>query len=139
MLDCAMAENFLLFLMLFFGMNICSGSGNPSEVLCIESEREALLRFKKGLVDPLNRLSSWDVKQDCCKWVGISCDNSTGNNDFEGVRIPSFLGSMVSLRYLDLSYSSFGGLIPHELGNLSNLNHLDLGGNYPSLYTENLG
>ncbi|KAG6576845.1 Receptor-like protein EIX2, partial [Cucurbita argyrosperma subsp. sororia] len=143
-----------------------SGSGNPSEVLCIESEREALLRFKKGLVDPLNRLSSWDVKQDCCKWVGISCDNSTGyvkelklannefleayqlkgkvsdsilnlkyithldlsNNDFGGVRIPSFLGSMVSLRYLDLSYSSFGGLIPHELGNLSNLNHLDLGG-----------
>ncbi|XP_022922493.1 LRR receptor-like serine/threonine-protein kinase FLS2 isoform X1 [Cucurbita moschata] len=172
-----MVGNFLLFLMLFFGMNICSGSGNPSEVLCIESEREALLRFKKGLVDPLNRLSSWDVKQDCCKWVGISCDNSTGyvkelilannefleayqlkgnvsdsilnlkhlthfdlsNNDFEGVRIPSFLGSMVSLRYLNLSRARFSGLIPHELGNLSNLNHLGLGGTYPPLYTENLG
>lgn len=77
MLDCAMAENFLLFLMLFFGMNICSSSGNPSEVLCIESESEALLRFKKGLVDRSNRVSSWDVEQDCCKWVGINCDNST--------------------------------------------------------------
>ncbi|WKA07240.1 hypothetical protein VitviT2T_025088 [Vitis vinifera] len=63
-------------------------------------------------------------------------------NDFGGTPIPSFLGSMQSLTYLDLSFASFGGLIPLELGNLSNLLHLGLGGadsSYePQLYAENL-
>ncbi|XP_034710235.1 receptor-like protein EIX2 [Vitis riparia] len=60
------------------------------------------------------------------------------SNDFKGSPIPSFLGSMGSLRYLDLSYAGFGGLVPHQLGNLSTLRHLDLGG-YNRLYVENLG
>ncbi|XP_017439432.2 receptor-like protein EIX2 isoform X2 [Vigna angularis] len=51
--------------------------------------------------------------------------------------IPSFLGSMKSLRYLDLSLSGFMGLIPHQLGNLSNLQHLNLGYNY-ALQIDNL-
>ncbi|CAL2236449.1 unnamed protein product [Prunus armeniaca] len=47
-------------------------------------------------------------------------------NDFEGMQIPSFLGSLKSLRYLNLSNSMFGGLIPHQLGNLTSLQVLDL-------------
>ena len=58
-------------------------------------------------------------------------------NDFEGRPIPSFLGSMGSLRYLDLSSAEFGGVVPHQLGNLSTLRHLDLGYN-SGLYIENL-
>ncbi|KAL6320866.1 hypothetical protein AAG906_008866 [Vitis piasezkii] len=57
-------------------------------------------------------------------------------NDFGGAPIPSFLGSMRSLRHLDLWGASFGGLIPHQLGNLSSLRHLHLGGN-SGLYVEN--
>ncbi|KAK4569231.1 hypothetical protein RGQ29_004576 [Quercus rubra] len=51
-------------------------------------------------------------------------------NDFGGIQIPKFLGSMGSLRYLNLSSAGFVGLIPHQLGNLSNLHYLNLGYNY---------
>ncbi|KAJ9679396.1 hypothetical protein PVL29_021353 [Vitis rotundifolia] len=57
-------------------------------------------------------------------------------NDFGRSPIPSFLGSMGSLRFLDLSSAYFGGLVPPQLGNISNLRHLNLGDN--GLYVENL-
>ncbi|KAM1565463.1 hypothetical protein ACFX1Z_044270 [Malus domestica] len=47
-------------------------------------------------------------------------------NNFEGVQIPSFIGSLEKLEYLNLSSASFGGVIPHNLGNLSRLLSLDL-------------
>ncbi|GMN57536.1 hypothetical protein TIFTF001_026639 [Ficus carica] len=50
-------------------------------------------------------------------------------NDFGGSKIPSFIGSLEKLRYLNLSGASFGGDIPPSLGNLSRLNYLDLSDN----------
>ncbi|KAL2967341.1 hypothetical protein AAZX31_16G170700 [Glycine max] len=47
-------------------------------------------------------------------------------NDFEGMSIPSFLGTMTSLTHLNLSDSGFHGKIPPQIGNLSNLVYLDL-------------
>ena len=47
-------------------------------------------------------------------------------NDFGGAQIPSFIGSLEKLRYLNLSGASFGGVIPPSLGNLSRLSYLDL-------------
>ena len=58
---------------------------------------------------------------------------------FNYTQIPKFLGSMRSLRYLNLSNAGFGGLIPHQLGNLSDLHYLNLGGDYNyKLYVMNL-
>ncbi|CAH8354148.1 unnamed protein product [Eruca vesicaria subsp. sativa] len=48
------------------------------------------------------------------------------SNDFNFTEIPEFLGHIVSLRYLNLSYSSFSGEVPASLGNLSKLKTLDL-------------
>ncbi|XP_062012176.1 receptor-like protein EIX2 [Rosa rugosa] len=55
-------------------------------------------------------------------------------NDFQGRRIPNFFGKLQSLRYLNLSYSSFVGEIPPALGNLSNLNYLDLSCDHYSVF-----
>ncbi|MFS7958466.1 putative leucine-rich repeat-containing, plant-type, leucine-rich repeat domain superfamily [Helianthus anomalus] len=55
------------------------------------------------------------------KYLDLSC------NDFEATQIPSFIGSLQNLRYLNLSMSQFYGRVPHQLGNLSMLVVFDLG------------
>ncbi|GKD46587.1 leucine-rich repeat protein [Tanacetum coccineum] len=48
-------------------------------------------------------------------------------NDFGGIQVPTFIGSLGNLRYLNLSRSEFSGIIPPQLGNLSKLHFLGLG------------
>ena len=51
-------------------------------------------------------------------------------NNFEGMEIPKFIGSLGKLRYLNLSGASFGGMISPSIANLSNLHYLDLNTHY---------
>ncbi|KAF2323456.1 hypothetical protein GH714_035535 [Hevea brasiliensis] len=108
---------------------------------CIKSEKDALLNFKKGLIDPSNRLMSW-VGEDCCSWKGVFCSNRTGHvikldlrntvleadTDFSlGGEINRSLLDLTNLYYLDLSMNEFWDTkIPDFLGSLKMLKYLNL-------------
>ncbi|XP_057792747.1 receptor-like protein EIX1 isoform X2 [Salvia miltiorrhiza] len=102
---------------------------------CLEREREALMRFKNGLIDAHDTLSSWRAQPDCCDWEGVVCSNATTahvvalllNNSTLGGEIVSALLDLTRLSRLDLSYNRFNGTrIPGFLGSMKRLQHLNL-------------
>ncbi|XP_024981770.1 receptor-like protein EIX2 [Cynara cardunculus var. scolymus] len=153
-MSCSSCFFFLLLLMSFF--HLCLSTQNFSNVLCKDVERQALLRFKQGVIDHGDQLASWvSEEKECCSWVGIVCDNFTGHvhqirlrgvdgncrvNDYTttkpydeasqemlGGDISSSLLHLKQLRHLDLSCNDFGGIqIPSFMGSLANLRYLNL-------------
>ncbi|KAH6785623.1 hypothetical protein C2S51_038078 [Perilla frutescens var. frutescens] len=110
------------------------------EIRCVMREREALLRFKQGLTDDYEVLSSWENDQkECCEWKGVQCSNNTGHvtglllhrDDYYfspiGGKITSSLLELHHLKHLDLSNNDFGGSrIPEFFASIENLEILNL-------------
>ncbi|KAL2967101.1 hypothetical protein AAZX31_16G156800 [Glycine max] len=122
---------------------------NSAEIKCIQTERQALLNFKHGLIDRYGILSTWSddhTNRDCCKWKAIRCNNQTGHVEtldlggqyLSGAINISSLIALENIEHFDLSYNYFGGShILEFMGSFTNLRYLNLshclyGGSIPS-------
>ncbi len=78
--------------------------------------------------------SGWLTTNTPCNWYGVVCNGGhvirlyLQNNQLSGV-IPPELGSLSNLDWLSLGTNQLSGVIPPELGNLSNLQSFGLGEN----------
>ncbi|KAJ0508927.1 putative transferase, protein kinase RLK-Pelle-LRR-II family [Helianthus annuus] len=97
------------------------------------AEGDALNALKTQLGDPNNVLQSWDATLvNPCTWFHVTCNNENsvtrvdlGNANLSGQLVPQ-LGQLTNLQYLELYSNNITGKIPNELGNLTNLVSLDL-------------
>ncbi|KAJ9678933.1 hypothetical protein PVL29_020978 [Vitis rotundifolia] len=136
-------QHLLSFLVLLL---LCAKPGLGNVTGCIERERQALLHFKRGLVDDYGLLSSWGDEHDtrnCCNWRGVQCSNQSGHVimlhlqaprseyaykhlSLRGEISPSLL-ELEHLTHLDLNCNDFEGRhIPPFLGSLSRMQYLNL-------------
>jgi len=114
---------------------------------CIERERQALLKFKDGLIDDSGFLSTWgseEEKMDCCKWRGVGCNTSTGHvthldlsgfnlsQTIDWLQVPNRLPHLhESLAIVDFSDNQLTSSIFYWLANFGNsLVDLDLSNNH---------
>ncbi|XP_057422536.1 somatic embryogenesis receptor kinase 2-like [Lotus japonicus] len=106
---------------------------NPLWLIAANKEGDVLHRLRKNLKDPYNVLQSWDPKlANPCTWFHVTCngDNSVvrvdlGDAALSGRLVPQ-LGQLKNLQYLELFNNSIRGPIPSDLGKLTNLVSLDL-------------
>ncbi|MFQ6664771.1 hypothetical protein Gotur_031762 [Gossypium turneri] len=107
---------------------ICHANSN---LLCIQSEREVLLKFKHHLIDPSNRLSSWVEGGDCCEWTGVVCHNSTGHVNQLHLAAPLSKPDYFATNAEWEAYNNslLGGKINPSLLELKHLSSLDLSNN----------
>nr|URM60577.1 brassinosteroid insensitive 1-associated receptor kinase 1 [Gymnema sylvestre] len=97
------------------------------------AEGDALNALKTNLADPNNVLQSWDpTLVNPCTWFHVTCNSENfvtrvdlGNANLSGTLVPQ-LGQLPNLQYLELYSNNISGRIPNELGNLTNLVSLDL-------------
>ncbi|XP_074284645.1 receptor-like protein EIX2 [Silene latifolia] len=92
---------------------------------------EVIYDITDCLPDPQVSMVSFGVSSALLKLKLLTHLDLSGNN-FSRSRIPEFIGSMSQLRYLNLSSAGFSGPLPPQLGNLTNLVHLDLHVDYVS-------
>ncbi|WOL05996.1 phytosulfokine receptor 1-like [Canna indica] len=113
---------------------------NSQNQTCNSADLNALQRFLRGLDSGM--ISGWSINassSDCCRWFGVSCENSTAsvkrvigldlqNRSLKG-SLSDSLADLDQLQWLNLSFNLLEGVLPSQLFNLSRLHHLDLSTN----------
>ncbi|KAJ4715571.1 Receptor-like kinase [Melia azedarach] len=102
-------------------------------LISANQEGDALHTLRSNLEDPYNVLQSWDrTLVNPCTWFHVTCNNENsvirvdlGNAALSGELVPD-LGQLKNLQYLELYSNNISGQIPSALGNLTNLVSLDL-------------
>ncbi|XP_054802847.1 BRASSINOSTEROID INSENSITIVE 1-associated receptor kinase 1-like [Prosopis cineraria] len=103
------------------------------------AEGDALNAFRTNVADPNNVLQNWDAALvNPCTWFHVTCNSENsviridlGNAGLSGSLVAQ-LGQLPNLQYLELSSNNITGKIPPEFGNLTNLESLDLYANHIS-------
>jgi len=114
----------------------------PAVVAALSADGLSLLAFKSAVTDdPSSALSSWsDADADPCRWLGVTCVNTSSSSGDGGLRvvgvaiagknlsgyIPSELGSLAFLRRLNLHGNRLSGTVPAALANATALRSLFL-------------
>jgi len=113
-----------------------SGTAQVNVMIDPMTDRGALIKLYHALQGPgWAQDTNWLSDKPLVEWYGVDTDGN-GNvtwldldaNDLNGV-IPSAMGNLTSLEFLNLSNNKFSrlyGNIPPELGNLTNLQELNL-------------
>uniref|UniRef100_A0A2N9H620 Leucine-rich repeat-containing N-terminal plant-type domain-containing protein n=1 Tax=Fagus sylvatica TaxID=28930 RepID=A0A2N9H620_FAGSY len=147
-------SKFIQLLVYLIGLQ-CMEFNLSGAVRCVDSEHEALLRFKGGFKSASDRFSTWTAEEDCCKWRGVGCDDTTNHVitlDLQSHQDPSFnilqadqisksLLDLPYVRHLDLSHNNFQRIqIPDFIGSLHYIEYLNLSNaNFRGTIPNNLG
>ncbi|BAT97428.1 hypothetical protein VIGAN_09087200 [Vigna angularis var. angularis] len=105
--------------------------------LCHDDQRSLLLQLKNNLTytfESSTKVKSWNPTNDCCGWIGVSCDKEghVTSLDLSGELITGGFGnssSLFSLQHLhklNLAYNDFNSVIPSAFNRLENLTYLNL-------------
>ncbi|XVE64117.1 hypothetical protein DITRI_Ditri07aG0076100 [Diplodiscus trichospermus] len=104
----------------------------------LNDEGKALMSIKASFSNVANVLLDWDDvhNADFCSWRGVFCDNNSLSvvslnlsNLILGGEISPAIGELRNLQSIDLEGNKLNGQIPDEIGNCGSLVHLDLSDN----------
>ncbi|KAK7286921.1 hypothetical protein RJT34_22283 [Clitoria ternatea] len=126
----------LIMAMPFYWLCLCDHFFVVSGI-CFDDQRSLLLQLKNNFTFPSessNKLQSWNASDDCCKWIGVSCDKEgrvtgldlSGESISGGFDNSSSLFSLQHLRILNLAANSFDSVLPSGFNKLKNLTYLNL-------------
>ncbi len=113
----------------------CAGNAPCPNEICLIGDSLALVALYNSTNGP-NWTNTWDLSQPVNTWEGITLSSDGCNvkeiymysNNLTG-SLPAELGNLFELEQLDLQANDIGGIIPSELGNLSKLKNLRLNAN----------
>ncbi|TYJ12031.1 hypothetical protein E1A91_A11G320100v1 [Gossypium mustelinum] len=124
----------LMFALLFATFAAIFSLNSPN----LTFDQSVLLVLKSRIShDPHNLLTiNWSTSTSVCNWIGITCGSkhqrvvalNLSSMDLTGT-IPSELGSLSFLEWLDIHHNSFHDSLPIELTNLHRLKYLNFGNN----------